>query len=220
MTEQQHVYEKQVTKTIKLNYLLHLPRDYDADTDKRWPLIFFLHGRGERGDDLELIKKHGIPRVTAEREDFPFIAVSPQCPITSWWPVDTSALNGLLDEIVLRHRVDTHRLYLTGISMGGYGVWRLALDYPERFAAFAPICGPSVLNLDNIGLLKSVPMWVFHGAKDSVVPIGHSERMVGALKEIQADNLQYTIYPDGEHNVWTETYNNPALYEWLLEHKR
>jgi predicted peptidase len=220
MNEQQHVYEKQVTKTVKLNYLLQLPSAYDADPEKRWPLIFFLHGRGERGDDLELVKKHGVPRRVAERDDLPFVVVSPQCPITSWWPVETSALIGLLDDVVLNHRVDTHRLYLTGLSMGGYGAWRLVLDYPERFAALVPICGPSVLNLDNIALLKTMPMWVFHGAKDPTVPIAHSERMVGALREISADDLQYTVYPEGVHDVWTETYNNPALYEWLLEHKR
>ena len=126
------------------------------------------------------------------------------------------ALNALLDEIVSKYAVDEDRIYLTGLSMGGFGTWSLATAYPERFAALAPICGRG--NPEKAHVLKDIPVWVFHGAKDETVPPENSQQMVNALKECGAD-VQYTIYPDAGHDSWTETYNNPKLYEWFLEHK-
>ena len=210
-------FEAQITKTVRLNYLLFLPKNYGENPQQKLPLILFLHGMGERGDDLGLVKRHGIPKIVEQREDFPFIAVSPQCPGNSFWPVEVDALNALLDEIVTKYAVDEDRVYLTGLSMGGFGTWSLATSYPERFAAIVPICGRG--DPKKACVLKDIPVWVFHGAEDKTVPPEDSKNMVNALKEC-GGNVQFTLYPEVGHDSWTQTYNNPELYEWLLKHSR
>ena len=215
--QQECTFEAQITKTVKLNYLLFLPKDYGEYPQQKWPLILFLHGAGERGNDLNLIKAHGIPKIVEQRENFPFIAVSPQCPKHSWWPVEVEALNALLDDVIERYAVDTKRIYLTGLSMGGYGTWALATAYPERFAAIAPICGGG--DPDEACALKDIPVWVFHGAKDAVVSVEESKKMVKALEDCGGD-VRFTIYPEADHDSWTETYDNPELYVWFLRHSR
>lgn len=215
--QQAYKFEAQIIKTVHLNYLLFLPKSYGKNPQQKWPLILFLHGAGERGDDIELVKIHGIPKIVEQQEDFPFIAVSPQCPKASWWTAELEALNALLDEVVAKYTVDTDRLYLTGLSMGGYGAWYLATMYPERFAAIAPICGGG--DPEKAYVLKNVPAWVFHGGKDTVVSPEESEKMVNALKSCSSD-VQFTLYPEAGHDSWTETYDNPELYKWFLKHKR
>ncbi|MFQ6040725.1 MAG: prolyl oligopeptidase family serine peptidase [Candidatus Poribacteria bacterium] len=212
-----HIFKTQIMKTVRLNYLLFLPKGYGQKPQQRWPLILFLHGAGERGDDIELVKKHGIPKIVEKQDDFPFIALSPQCPKSSWWTVELEALNALLDEIVATYAVDTDRIYLTGLSMGGYGAWHLATAYPERFAAIAPICGGG--DPEKACVLKDVPVWVFHGARDETVSPEESEKMVNALKDCGGD-VQFTLYPNAGHDSWTETYDNPELYKWFLKHTR
>ncbi|MBD3266835.1 prolyl oligopeptidase family serine peptidase [bacterium] len=199
---------------VKIGYQLFLPKGYDAHGNKKWPLIFFLHGAGERGKDLEQVKKHGPPKLVQNDPHFPFVVVSPQCPKGRWW--NTTELITLLDEIVGKYRIDENRIYLTGLSMGGFGTWRLALEHPNRFAAIAPICGGGQLFRVKRNL-KNIPIWVFHGAKDSVVPVSESRRLVAALKEQGAD-VRYTEYPDANHDSWTESYANPKLYQWFLSH--
>ena len=213
--QQECTFEAQITKTVSLKYLLFLPEGYDGQ--EKWPLIMFLHGAGERGDDLKQVKVHGIPKIVEQKRDFPFIAVSPQCPRESWWPAENDALKALLDEIVAKYSVDADRVYLTGISMGGYGTWSLATVYPNKFAAIAPICGGG--DPSKACVLKDIPVWVFHGAKDETVKLKASEDMVKALKDCEG-NVQFTVYPEAGHDSWTETYNNPELYEWFLKHKR
>lgn len=217
MSQQARTFEVQITKTVCLNYLLYLPKDYGVDPQKKWPLIFFLHGAGERGDDLELVKLHGVPKVVDQREDFPFVVVSPQLPEDAWWPCEVEALNALLDAVMAQYGVDADRVYLTGLSMGGYGAWSLATVYPERFAAIAPICGGGDRRMACV--LKDLPVWVFHGAQDDVVPLARSEKMVEALRACGGD-VRFTIYPDAEHDSWTRTYDNPELYEWFLQYTR
>jgi len=217
MSQQAHTFEVQITRTVRLDYLLYLPKGYGTDPQKKWPLILFLHGRGERGDDLELVKIHGIPKIVEQRDDLPFIAVSPQCSKDSMWMVEVEALNALLDEVVTKYAVDTDRIYLTGLSMGGFGTWRLAPAYPELFAAIVPICGGG--DPEKVGVLRDVPVWVFHGAKDPFVQLSESEEMVDALKAC-GGNVRFTVYPDVEHDSWTRTYDNPELYEWFLQHTR
>jgi len=208
-------FEGQITKTVRLKYLLFLPESYNEDPKQKWPLIIFLHGMGERGNDLEKVKVHGIPKIVEQKKDFPFIAISPQCPGTSSWTAETDALNALIDDVASKYAVDENRLYLTGLSMGGFGTWALATAYPERFAAIAPICGGG--DPKKACAMKDIPAWVFHGAKDQTVPIVRSEEMVKALKDCGGD-VQFTIYPEAGHDSWTETYNNPKLYEWFLKH--
>ncbi len=195
-------------------YLLFLPDGYNEQ--KSWPMILFLHGAGERGDDLELVKMHGPPKIVEEKKDFPFIVVSPQCPEKSSWTKEKEFLKELLDDIEARYNVDKDRIYLTGLSMGGFGTWSLACMYPERFAAIVPICGggePSAASK-----LKDMPVWAFHGVKDKVVSVEKSQEMVNAIKAI-GGNVKLTVYPEADHDSWTQTYNNPKLYDWFLEHK-
>jgi predicted peptidase len=132
----------------------------------------------------------------------------------------------LLEQIMRNYAVDKSRVYLTGLSMGGYGTWSLGLTYPELFAAIAPICGggefisPFLSSRDKPEALRSLGIWAFHGAKDPVVPVAESERMVELAKKLGIKEVKLTVYPEAGHDAWTETYNNPQLYEWLLEHSR
>ena len=206
-------FEKEITIKVKMNYLLFLPAGYEK-SDKAWPLILFLHGAGESGDDLQKVKVHGPPKIVEKKPDFPFILVSPQSPGRGW---DAATLKALLDDVIARHRVDRDRIYLTGLSMGGFGSWSLAAAYPDLFAAVVPICGGG--NPADAGRLKGLPIWVFHGAKDPVVPIARSVAMVKALKDAGSE-VKFTVYPEAGHDSWTETYDNPELYKWLLEQKR
>lgn len=207
-------FKKTITRKLECKYLLFLPENY-GQQKKLWPVILFLHGAGERGNDLEIVKKHGPPKVVMRQKDFPFIVVCPQCPIEQRW--SSEMLINLLDDIVTRYDVDKERIYLTGLSMGGYGTWKLACEYPEYFAAIAPICGGGEPYL--AGRLKETPIWAFHGAKDPVVPLEKSEEMVEAVKA-QGGNAKLTVYPDAGHDSWTQTYNNQELYDWFREHSK
>lgn len=203
----------EVQVPVQLDYLLYLPEDYESQD--RWPLLLFLHGAGERGSDLELVKKHGPPKLIAEGRDFPFIVVSPQCPKHRWW--HEYELVALLDDLARRHRVDTDRIYVTGLSMGGFGTWSLAAYARDRLAAIAPICGGG--DRQRAKYFSHLPVWAFHGAKDTGVPPERSLEMIEALRQA-GGTPRLTIYPDAGHDAWTETYNNPEFYEWLLSHKR
>lgn len=223
-TVKQFKFER--ARKAEVSYLLFLPKGCESKSGKRWPLILFLHGAGERGTNVWKVAVHGPPKLVAQQPDFPFIVVSPQCPEGRVWSNDV--LLGLLDEVVRQYPVDPGRVYLTGLSMGGYGTWSLGLSCPERFAAIVPICGGGDLltillvsqQPEHAAALKTLGVWAFHGAKDPVVPPQESERMVGFLKNAGLPEVKLTVYPEAGHDAWTETYNNPALYTWLLEHQR
>jgi predicted peptidase len=207
-------FEKQVTVTYKSDYLLYLPLDYGKEPEKKWPLIVFLHGSGERGNDLNAVKIHGPPKVV-EKRYLPFVILSPQCPAGEWWRPES--VMALTDEIIAKYKCDPDRVYLTGLSMGGFGVWETAIRYPDRFAAIAPICGGG--NPFRAPELKNVPVWAFHGELDRAVPISQTAHMVAVLKQA-GGNVRFTRYPQAEHDSWTVTYDNRELYSWFLEHKR
>ncbi len=215
-SQEAKILNKQVTQTVTCDYLLYLPEGY-GEKDQKWPLMMFLHGAGERGSNLELVKKHGPPKLVEQGKDMPFIVVSPQCPSQGWWPEKIETLMALLDEVQSKYAVDPDRVYLTGLSMGGFGTWALACEHPERFAAVAPICGGGQRYLAH--RLKNVPVWAFHGAKDPVVPLAESQTMVEAITRT-GGQAKLTVYPEAQHDSWTATYDNPELYEWLLSHKR
>jgi len=198
---------------VQMNYLLYLPKDYEKQ--ESWPLLLFLHGSGERGDDLELVKVHGPPKLISQGKEFPFIVVSPQCPKDRWWePIELLAL---LDEVSSKYKVDADRISVTGLSMGGFGSWRLAFHAPNRLAAIAPVCGGGEKYWAK--QFAHLPVWAFHGGKDTGVPLERSQIMIDELKKNGA-TPKLTIYPEAGHDSWTETYDNPKLYEWLLEQRR
>ncbi len=200
-----------------LKYWLYIPVDYDvADRSRKWPLMLFLHGGGEGGKDMVDVLKHGPPNMIEAGEAFPMLVVSPRNPSqTQFW--DDQQLIRLLDEIESRYHVDSDRVYLTGLSRGAFGAWRLAIQNPNRFAAMAPISGGGALPYVN--RLQHVPIWVFHGAKDPVIPVSESMRLVDQLKQIGGD-VRLTVYPDAEHDAWTEAYLTPELFHWMLKQKR
>ncbi|WP_047816841.1 carboxylesterase family protein [Rhodopirellula islandica] len=206
----------------RLPYLLYTPEDYDPG--QRVPLLLFLHGLGESGDgNFQQIAVHGPPkRVGKEGKELPFVIVSPQSPmpgrdrkeVVESWKADE--LMALLDHVEGQLSIDTRRVYVTGLSMGGFGTWRLTATHPERFAAAIPICGGG--KTEWADELAKTPIWVFHGGQDSVVALSGSEEMVTAIQRAGGD-VKLTIYPDAGHDSWTATYANPEVYAWLLRHQ-
>lgn len=194
-----------------LNYLLYFPESYYSESKTRWPLLVFLHGAGERGDDLTLVKKHGPPNLIARGKKFPCVVVSPQCPHDTWW--DLPALEALITALTHRHRVDPQRIYLTGLSMGGYAVWNLAERAPFRYAAIAPICGGG--HPKHADRLRDLPIWAFHGNRDPVVPVTATTNMISALRAA-GGSPRCTIYPHARHNAWSAAYRKTELFDWLL----
>lgn len=222
MSQTSHVLDQQLTKPVRLNYLLHVPAAAKADAGRKWPLILFLHGSGERGGDVNRVRAHGLPKQIETQPDFPFIVVSPQCPANTHWGYHFDALIALLDDITASYPVDDERVYLTGLSMGGAGAWNLAAFYPERFAALAPVCGSNAWIVGDpaqVCALKDTPTWAFHGALDTVVPLLASAVLVSALRECGGD-VRFTVYEDVGHNSWDRAYATPELYDWLLSHRR
>jgi len=197
--------------TLSVGYLLFLPKDYSPD-GKPSPLMLFLHGAGERGSgNLELVKKHGPPKIVEKKPGFRFIVVSPQCPKGQRF--DTRLLSALLDEITKKYHVDRKRVYVTGLSMGGSGTWALANAEPGRFAAIVPICGLAPIEPKRF---RSLSTWVVVGGKDRPQLVESLKQTVERLKKTKAP-VRFTLHPELGHDSWTVTYNDPKLYKWLLE---
>jgi len=198
----------------EMEYLLYLPDGYESDINKKWPLMVFLHGAGESGNDINKVKQHGPPKLIEAGKKFPFIVVSPQSVRGGWNGFHVTELIRMVSE---GHRVDEDRVYLTGLSMGGFGTWYTSLYYPELFAAIVPICGGGVPQMAHT--LKNVPVWCFHGDQDFTVPIKGSQSMIDSLKPYNKD-VKFTIYEGVGHDSWTQTYANDEIYDWMLSHKR
>jgi len=198
-----------------LRYLLYLPGDYDTKRSEKWPLVLFLHGSGERGDDIEKVRIHGPPKLASQGKEFPFVLCSPQCPTGIRW--NAEELSKLVDELANTYRIDRQRLYVTGLSMGGGGTWSLVASQPEKFAAAMPLCGRG--DLESVAKLAKTPTWVLVGAKDRAETVQNCQDMAAALKK-SGGEVKFTLYPDLPHDCWTVTYNNPEVYEWLLSHRR
>jgi predicted peptidase len=205
--------QQEMKSSAQLKYLLYVP-DLRAP-ENGFPVLLFLHGAGERGDDLELVKKHGPPSFLDDTTKFPFLVISPQCPANSEWKPYT--LLALLNEIALIANVDTSRIYVTGLSSGGDATWELAMEAPKKIAAIAPICSEG--DVSRACTLQDVPVWVFHGAQDDIVPSAYSDKMVQALQDCDV-YVKYTLYPDVDHFAWVPAYSDPALYDWMLQQQR
>jgi len=216
MAQKNMKFEKNVTMTLDLDYLLYLPEGYSAD--KKYPLVLFLHGAGERGNNLEKVKIWGPPKLVQNGKKFPFILVSPQCPKNVWWDSKMLDLYALLKQIKQEYSVDHNRVYLTGLSMGGYGSWEMAISYPEEFAAVIPLCG-GVLRKRMLNKIKDIPIWTFHGEKDMSVLLSETTDAVKILKDMGSD-IKVTIYSDLEHQIQSRTYDNPEVYKWMLAQNR
>lgn len=218
-TAQKPVPGKQVEMAFEtsdsgpIEYLLYLPEDYDQKD--KLPLMLFLHGRGESDGPLSLVAKWGPPRRVARGDRMPYVIVSPQCPKTDNWSSSTQQqkLVELLESVVEKFKIDQDRIYLTGLSMGGFGSWKLASSHPKRFAAVVPICGGASGSRGES--LKDVPIWAFHGDSDRVVPIKRTADIVDAIKEAGGTSIQFTTLEGVGHNSWSSAYATPDLYIWM-----
>ncbi len=199
--------------STEIQYLVYLPVDYSSNI--KWPLLLFLHGSGQLGDDLELVAKCGPPELLANGKQLPMIVISPQCRTGRQW--ESNQLLALLDHLEQHFSVDPDRVYISGQSMGGYGTWTLAAVAPERFAAAIPVCGGG--NLEDAKRLVNLPIWAFHGAMDEVVPLERSQQMVDAIEKL-GGNATLTIYPDKGHGICDLTFSRDDLYQWLLAQHR
>ncbi len=210
-----------LTQPISISFLLYLPQTYGQDPNQQWPLILFLHGSGENGSDPARVAANGLPELLIGDADYPFIVVSPQAPPDMvWWGAELDAVAALLDHIQANYAVDAQRVYLTGLSMGGFGAWAMAIQYPQRFAAVVPIAGGWNSENDSIPshicAIKDVPIWAFHGAQDDIVSPHKSQLMVDALQRC-GSAVKFTLYPDADHRAsWRLAYTDPALFEWVL----
>lgn len=205
-----------MTVEAKGRLLLYLPAGFERSGATRYPLLIFLHGSGESGEDLEKLKVYGPPRIVGSRADFPFIVASPQArnSIERFNPV---VLDAMLDELLAQLPIDADRVYLTGLSMGGMWSYGWASQRPDRFAAIAPVCG--AWDPADACRLKDVPVWAFHGAKDDAVPLAGDQAMIEAIKACGGD-ARLTVYPDTSHDAWTPAYAEPELFPWLLQQRR
>ena len=200
-----------------VSYWLFLPEEESAKTEAGFPLLLFLHGAGERGSNPEAVKMHGPPKLveTEKGKSWPFITVSPQCPDGMHW--SPMQLLRLLDSIEAQYPVDPSRVYVTGLSMGGFGTYMLIDSAPERFAAGMPLCGG--YDPERAKRMTKTPIWAFHGDADGAVPIEMDRVIVEAIQKA-GGNIQFTVYPGVQHDCWTQTYNNPDVYAWLLKQHR
>lgn len=213
---QEGSFKRSIEKVASGTYWMALPKGYEHDRISTFPLLLFLHGAGERGNDLNRVKIHGPLSEIEKGREFPFIVVAPQCPEGEIW--DPYILESLLDKVIEECRVDLDRVYVTGLSMGGYGTWALAMHQPNRFAAIAPICGGA--NPVGLPKIKHLPIWVRHGDQDDAIPISESHLLVDRLKGMGAERITFEVVEGGGHNVWTELYASDAFYAWLLAQKR
>jgi predicted peptidase len=224
------LFEKRTLKLDKdtLPYRLMKPADYDPK--QKYPLVIFLHGSGESGTDNEAQLKHGLkPLASAEmRKQYPCFLVAPQCPDRKRGWTGRKATKDhlagvgpvvlkLISELEKDFSIDSKRIYLTGLSMGGSGTWDLLAREPQLFAAGVPICGSG--DPARAEKLAKIPLWVFHGDKDKAVDVDKSRKMVAAIKKAGGDP-KYTEYPGVGHDSWTQSYENPELYKWLFAQKK
>ncbi len=208
-------------KNVDYQYLSYTPKDYNTDTLKTWPLIIYLHGGSDRGNDLKKLYSQGIPDQIYRGREFSFIVISPQCPEHIRWSTDNWFEN-FYTEIKAKYRIDTNRVYLTGMSLGGSGTWYLAAKYPDIFAAIAPMSGfTSHMDFidNNIDKLTNIPIWAFHGKIDNVVPFEETERIIKKLEGKNKD-LIFTIEPEVGHWINWLVYPNQELYDWFLKHDK
>ena len=209
------MYTKHVWKSenhFNFQYVKYLPKDFDES--KEYPLIFFLHGAGERGDDLDVAMRHGYMKyVREEGKEYPFIFVAPQCPFDKYWGCYTESLIAFLEEIMETLPVDKRRVYLTGLSMGGTGSWMLAMACPEKFAALAPVCGSGIYWYGEA--VRDIPIMMYHGDCDTIVPITESINMLNEVNK-RGGNAQLKICYGVEHDAWNNAYGDDELLNWML----
>ena len=205
------IYEEKINQ---LSYLIYYPDDFDEK--KKTPLLIHIHGAGACGKDLRLVKKTGPIFEVLQGKKLPFVIIAPQCHAETWFEIYNQLLE-FIDYTSNLYFIDKSRVYLSGVSMGGYTAWTTAMIKPELFAALVVVCGGGMYwNADK---LREIPIWAFHGALDNTVYVTESINMVRAVNNA-GGNAKLTIYPDVAHNSWEKAFATDELYTWLLSHKR
>lgn len=195
---------------VDFNYLVFTPEEKPAG---KLPMMIFLHGAGERGDDTELLYVHGLPKYIRAGAEYPAIVLAPQCPADRFWPNYAFQLKELIDKVAAEYDADPDRISITGISMGGYGTWELLCTYPDAFVAAAPICGGG--SAWRTSVLRGKRLRVFHGLDDNVVPFEQSLTMVRGARAAGAE-VSFTAYDLVGHNSWDRAYESTDLIRWLV----
>ncbi len=199
--------------TEEVRYLVYLPEKYSSQS--RWPLLLFLHGSGERGNNSDFHLKYGPPALIDAGRQFPMIIVSPHCaPETNW---NSQELLMFLDYLAKTFAVDQDRIYISGYSMGAHGTWELICAAPDRFAAAVSVSGGG--KVADANRVVRIPIWAFHGAKDEIVPVGSSEKMIEAVRALGGD-ARLTVMPDAGHGICESVFSRDDLYDWLLKQHR
>jgi predicted peptidase len=212
-----HVYSQPKPKA-DYNYLIYLPKDYYEQT-RSYPLVIYLHGGSHKGNDLNKLKEYGLPYLVDKGTDFDFIIVSPQCPNHKYWSSE-NWVEPLFEKIQVKYRVNIDKVYLTGISMGGYGTFIVAMDHPDKFAAIVPLCGGcNDSDTTRICNLKDIPVWAFHGTGDDLIPISETERIVHALDKCKG-KIEFTKLEGEGHGIQYLYEKHPQIYEWMLKQSR
>lgn len=206
-----------INKRIELEAIVNLPKGYERNKEKKYPLILFLHGSGERGDKIENVKRYGIHRYMDER-DIPAIIVSPQCAENSFWDKYIDDLESLIIEMLKEYRVDENKIYLIGISLGAFAAWNFGMQKPNLFTAIIPIAGGAMLPKFAYRM-KDTPVWAFHGDRDKEVLAEESIKAVKALEEA-GGNVRLTIVEDAGHELCTTVFERDELYEWLFKQSK
>ena len=196
-----------------LRYLIRYPSGFQDN--RSYPILVFLHGAGSRGQDMQNLVTNPFFEEIEKFPDFPFLVVAPLCTENTWFDL-WERLMALVKQTAAQSWADSSRICVMGASMGGYGTWQLAMSIPEYCAAMVPICGGGMFW--NAPRLVNIPVWAFHGGKDPVIPVSESQKMVDAVNAA-GGNAKLTIYPDNDHNAWTDTYSNPEVFSWLLRHR-
>ncbi len=200
---------------VKCNYLLYLPKDYNSHNDS-FPLIIYLHGGSQRGKDLNKLKAYGLPYLIDKGNNYDFIIASPQCPDTTYWSrIDW--LDSLYQDLTMKYRIDTNRVYVTGISMGGFGAWHAAMDYPDRIAAIVPLCGGCNDSLD-ICRINRIPIWTFHGTADTEINVNETDRLVKRLQNCNG-NIMYTRIDNAGHGIHY-IFEKQEIYDWMIKQRK
>ena len=206
--------QTKISQFEELKYVVKYPDNYKEG--EKFPVLIFLHGAGTRGNDIGKLYTNPFFQLIEAHTDLPFVIIAPLCQENTWFDV-FEKLQLLVKDVLKLSYADNDRIYLMGASMGGYATWQLAMSMPECFAAIVPVCGGGMYW--NAGRLANVPVWAFHGGKDTTVLTEESVKMVEAINRSKG-NAKLTIYPENGHDSWSDTYRNPEVFAWLLKQKR
>ncbi|MEN4011855.1 MAG: prolyl oligopeptidase family serine peptidase [Bellilinea sp.] len=205
-----------------LEYWLFLPEQPLDGGGNKLPLLLFLHGASERGNDISQVLNSGLPYLLRHGLEVPFGVLAPQCPPETWWSDHLDVLDVLLKDVIDHLPVDASRVLASGSSMGGYGVWHLGVTFPQRFAGLSPVNGGGAYFYgfpERAQALRDVPIWAFHGENDPIVPLREAQVLADVLNAADG-NIKLTIFPERGHDIWQDVYQMPEWMDWVMAQRK